>query len=221
MTGKVGEPILIGLFVFLQGMLLKYGPLYIFADFATLILALMIPYYYFCKIAAVVSTFIRFFPEVKARYDYGLLIFILTFCLVSISGFRTDEILELAQRRLSTIFIGASTCVIVSIFVFPVWSGVDLHNLVADHIEKLGNFLEGICFNYLATLKKRKKEKSINSKLIGMCGPSFLGFGEEYFEGSGEAEKNDGKSFLAGYKSVLNSKSTEENLVSRNFAANI
>ncbi|KAL3530317.1 hypothetical protein ACH5RR_009639 [Cinchona calisaya] len=147
MTGKVGEPILIGLFVFLQ---------------------------------AVVSTFIRFFPKVKARYDYGLMIFILTFCLVSISGFRTDDILELAQKRLSTIFIGASTCVIVSIFVCPVWSGEDLHNLVADHIEKLGNFLEG--------------------------------FGSEYFEESGEAEKRDGKSFLVGYKSVLNSKNTEENL---------
>ena len=79
----------------------------------------------------------------KARYDYGLVIFILTFSLVSISGFRTDEILDLAHKRLSTIFVGASTCVIVSIFVCPVWAGEDLHNLVADHLEKLGNFLEG------------------------------------------------------------------------------
>ncbi|XP_027062992.1 aluminum-activated malate transporter 2-like [Coffea eugenioides] len=146
MTGKVGEPIFIGLFVFLQ---------------------------------AAVTTFIRFFPKVKARYDYGLVIFILTFSLVSISGFRTDEILDLAHKRLSTIFVGASTCVIVSIFVCPVWAGEDLHNLVADHLEKLGNFLEG--------------------------------FGEEYFAGSVEAEFKDNKSFLVGYKSVLNSKTTEEN----------
>lgn len=85
----------------------------------------------------------RFFPTIKARYDYGMLIFILTFSLVSISGFRDNEILELAQKRLSTIFIGGATCVIVSIFVYPVWAGEDLHNLIALNIEKLGNFLDG------------------------------------------------------------------------------
>ncbi|XP_016510477.1 aluminum-activated malate transporter 2-like [Nicotiana tabacum] len=109
-TGKVAEPILLGLFVFLQ---------------------------------AFTSTFVRFFPQVKARYDYGMLIFILTFCLVSISGFRVDEIVDMAHQRLSTILIGASVCVIVSIFVCPVWAGEDLHKLVAQNIEKLGKFLEG------------------------------------------------------------------------------
>lgn len=72
-----------------------------------------------------------------------MLIFILTFCLVSISGFRVDEILDLAHKRLSTILIGASICVIVSIFVCPVWAGQDLHNLVAQNMDKLGNFLQG------------------------------------------------------------------------------
>ena len=94
--------------------------------------------------AAVISTFLRFFPKIKARYDYGLLIFILTFSLISISGFRDDEILELAHRRLSTICIGGATCVIISTVVCPVWAGEDLHNLIALNIEKLGNFLEGM-----------------------------------------------------------------------------
>ncbi|KZV17391.1 aluminum-activated malate transporter 2-like [Dorcoceras hygrometricum] len=115
-SGHSGQPILIGLFVFLQAM---------------------------------VSTFIRFFPQVKSRYDYGMLIFILTFSMVSISGLRTDEILELVQKRLSTVLIGAATCVVVSILVCPVWAGEDLHVLVAQNINKLGNFLEGFsdeCF---------------------------------------------------------------------------
>ncbi|KAL1558261.1 aluminum-activated malate transporter 2-like isoform X1 [Salvia divinorum] len=115
-TGKTWEPILIGLFVFVQ---------------------------------AVASTFIRFFPRVKARYDYGVLIFILTFCLVSISGLRTDEIVDFAQKRFSTIVIGATTCVVISILVYPVWAGEDLHNLVAKNMDKLGNFLEAFgdeCF---------------------------------------------------------------------------
>ncbi|KAI3461249.1 hypothetical protein Pfo_017912 [Paulownia fortunei] len=128
-SGKTCEPILIGLFVFLQ---------------------------------AVASTFIRFFPTVKARYDYGMLIFILTFCLVSISGLQTDEILELAQKRLSTILIGASTCVIVSIFVYPVWAGEDLHKLVAQNIEKLGNFLEDECMRTFDELENGR------SSLVGL-----------------------------------------------------
>ncbi|KAG8371123.1 hypothetical protein BUALT_Bualt13G0054000 [Buddleja alternifolia] len=132
-TGKTCEPILIGLFVFLQ---------------------------------AVASTFIRFIPKVKARYDYGMLIFILTFSLVSISGLRTDEIVELAQKRLLTILIGASTCVVVSIFVCPVWAGEDLHKLVANNIEKLGNFMEGFGNECFKTFEDSENGRS--SSLIGL-----------------------------------------------------
>ena len=92
--------------------------------------------------AAATSTFVRFFPKIKARYDYGLLIFILTFSMISVSGFRDNEILELAHQRLSTIIIGGSSCIIISVLVFPVWAGEDLHNLIALNMEKLATFLE-------------------------------------------------------------------------------
>ncbi|KAJ6750468.1 hypothetical protein OIU85_001044 [Salix viminalis] len=152
LSGNIGEPILLGFFVFLQ---------------------------------ATISTFLRFFPEIKARYDYGLLIFILTFAMISVSGFREDEILELAYRRLSTICIGAAACVIISIMIFPVWAGEDLHNLITLNIEKLGSFLEG--------------------------------FGDKYFNRTGDEEGNDGNKFSEGYKSSLNSKTSEGSLA--NFAA--
>ncbi|TQD90355.1 hypothetical protein C1H46_024090 [Malus baccata] len=138
----------------------------------------------FVFLQAATSTFIRFFPKIKARYDYGLLIFILTFSLISVSGFRDDEILELAHKRLSTIFIGGSACVIISIVVCPVWAGEDLHNLIANNIEKLGNFLEG--------------------------------FGDQYFKTLEDVESKDDKAFLQGYKTVLNSKASEDSLA--NFA---
>nr|XP_023928364.1 aluminum-activated malate transporter 2-like [Quercus suber]POE90943.1 aluminum-activated malate transporter 2 [Quercus suber] len=109
LSGHIGEPILLGLFVFIQ---------------------------------AATSTFVRFFPKIKARYDYGLLIFILTFSMISVSGFRDNKILELAHQRLSTIIIGGSSCIIISILIFPVWAGEDLHNLIALNMEKLANFLE-------------------------------------------------------------------------------
>ncbi|KAL6537869.1 hypothetical protein OROHE_012156 [Orobanche hederae] len=92
---------------------------------------------------ATVVTFMRFFPKLKARYDYGLLLFILTFSLISVSGYRNDEVLDMAHRRLSTILIGGSAAVVICIFIFPVWAGEDLHELIAANIEKLAIFLEG------------------------------------------------------------------------------
>ncbi|ONI01525.1 hypothetical protein PRUPE_6G144000 [Prunus persica] len=97
----------------------------------------------FVFIIAGIVTFLRFIPQIKARYDYGMLIFLLTFCLISVSGYRDEEVIEMAFERLSTIVIGSCTSVIVCIFICPVWIGVDLHNQIATNIEKLGNFLEG------------------------------------------------------------------------------
>lgn len=117
--------------------------------------------------AATASTFIRFFPKIKARYDYGLLIFILTFALVSVSGFRDDEILELAHKRLSTILIGGSACVVLSILVCPVWAGADFHNLIALNIEKLGNFLQGnfiYVYIYIYIQKERRRRSCFPSE---------------------------------------------------------
>ncbi|KAJ0084054.1 hypothetical protein Patl1_30309 [Pistacia atlantica] len=131
---------------------------------------------------AAAVTFVRFFPRIKARYDYGLLIFILTFCMITVSGYRDDELLEMAHKRISTILIGGFTAVAVCILIFPVWAGDDLHNLVANNIEKLAIFLEG--------------------------------FGPEYFKILEDEEAP--KKVSEGYKSLLNSKQSEESLA--NFA---
>ncbi|CAI0541579.1 unnamed protein product [Linum tenue] len=113
---------------------------------------------FFVFMLAAVTTFVRFIPGVKARYDYGLLIFILTFSFVSVSGYRDDEILDVAQKRVSTIMIGASVCVIVSIALFPVWAGEDLHYLIALNLEKLGNFLEGFGDEYFQDQESKTED---------------------------------------------------------------
>lgn len=97
----------------------------------------------FFNSAASGTTFFRFFPKLRARYDYGLLIFILTFSLISVSGYREDEIIDMAQRRLTTILVGGSATVLICILICPVWAGEDLHKITASNIEKIGNFLEG------------------------------------------------------------------------------
>ncbi|KAB5552932.1 hypothetical protein DKX38_010243 [Salix brachista] len=132
----------------------------------------------FVFLLAAASTFTRFFPRIKARYDYGVLIFILTFSLVSVSGYRVEELVVLASQRLSTILVGAAICIVVSICICPVWAGENLHNSAASNMENLASYLEG--------------------------------FGGEYFQ-SGEGSNSD-RSFLEGYKKVLNSKPTEDTM---------
>ncbi|XP_074293973.1 aluminum-activated malate transporter 2-like [Silene latifolia] len=114
-------------------------------------------------LVASVMTFMRFFPKLKARYDYGLMIFILTFCLVSVSGYRDDEVVKMAQQRLSTIIIGSGIAMIICVFIRPAWSGSDLHNLIANNIEKLGNFLQGFGSEYLQTMEGKSKEEKSSS----------------------------------------------------------
>ncbi|CAN4100793.1 unnamed protein product [Withania somnifera] len=104
--------------------------------------------FFIFSIAAVVS-YLRFLPKLKARYDYGVLIFILTFSLVSVSGYHDEEVLEIAHTRLSTILIGCATTLVVCVFIFPVWAGEELHNKLSSNLEQLGSFLEVFGAEYL------------------------------------------------------------------------
>ncbi|KAK7272255.1 hypothetical protein RJT34_28736 [Clitoria ternatea] len=105
-------------------------------------------------------TYFRFLPQIKARYDYGLLVFILTFCMVSVSSYRDREILDIALKRVTTILTGGLISIAVSILVYPVWAGGDLHNVESKNIEILGNFLEGFGGEYFGRLEGRESNKS-------------------------------------------------------------
>ncbi|GKB83489.1 aluminum-activated malate transporter 8-like protein [Tanacetum coccineum] len=139
------------------------------------------------------ATFSRFIPHIKRRYDDGVLIFILTFSLVAVSGYRVDKIIELAHQRLLTIILGGATCIIISICVCPVWAGADLHSLIVSNLEKLASFLEGSHIRNVYVLS-------------------------DYHNPTDNTNRSTERdiSFLTAYKSVLNSKSTEESLA--NFA---
>ncbi|TVU14605.1 hypothetical protein EJB05_38081, partial [Eragrostis curvula] len=116
LCGEKGEPILLGLFVF---------------------------------VVASAATFSRFIPEIKARYDYGVLIFIMTFSMVAVSSYRVEELIQYAHQRASTVAVGVATCLFTSIFIFPIWAGEDVHKLASVNLDKLAEFLEGMeseCF---------------------------------------------------------------------------
>ncbi|KAL5726846.1 hypothetical protein ACHQM5_000096 [Ranunculus cassubicifolius] len=133
-------------------------------------------------ILAAAATFSRFIPTVKARFDYGVLIFILTFSLVSVSSYRVKDLLDLAQERLSTVVIGEAICLVISMLICPVWAGQELHVLVARNMEKLATSLD-------ASVTEHFKENT------------------DALEDDEETRKK-----IQGYKCVLNSKASEESM---------
>jgi uncharacterized membrane protein YccC len=85
----------------------------------------------------------RAIAEVKRNFDYGVVIFMLTFCMVLVTGYRAGDEVMRATDRLITILIGGLLSLAVSSFLFPHWAGKDLHRLTASNFDKLGNALEG------------------------------------------------------------------------------
>lgn len=86
----------------------------------------------------------RFFPYIKKNYDYGAVIFLLTFNLITVSSYRVDNVLAIAHDRLVTIVIGVGICLLMSLLIFPNWSGEDLHDSTVYKLEGLANSIEGM-----------------------------------------------------------------------------
>ncbi|XP_024993690.1 aluminum-activated malate transporter 14-like [Cynara cardunculus var. scolymus] len=129
------------------------------------------------------TTYLRFFPNIKKNYDYGVLIFLLTFNLITVSSYRVDDILKLAQGRIYTIAIGSGVCILMSLFIFPNWSGEDLHNSTVSKIEGLARSIEACVVKY---------------------------FNDE--EPDLEIDETTEDPIYNNYKAVLDSKSTDETL---------
>ncbi|GLJ22630.1 hypothetical protein SUGI_0425900 [Cryptomeria japonica] len=128
------------------------------------------------------STYARFFPFIKIRFDYGVVIFLLTFSMITVSGYRVHNILRVAYARLTTILIGCGVCLVVSLLLFPIWAGEDLHNSTVRKLQGLMESLEGCV--------------------------------DEYFSGRHEDKVEDESEdpIYQGYKSVLDSKATDDSL---------
>ncbi|KAG6684740.1 hypothetical protein I3842_12G077400 [Carya illinoinensis] len=129
------------------------------------------------------ATFTRFIPSVKIRFDYGAMIFILTFSLVSVSGYRVDKLFDLAHQRLSTIIIGTALCIVVTMLVCPIWAGQELYALITRNMDKLADSLDG-------------------------CVAEYFQDGDGSLVDSGKERQKK----LRGYKCVLSSKATEETM---------
>ncbi|XP_048132053.1 aluminum-activated malate transporter 12-like [Rhodamnia argentea] len=129
------------------------------------------------------ATYIRFFPYIKKNFDYGVVIFLLTFNLITVSSYRVQNVLKIAHERLSTIAIGCAICLFMALLIFPNWSGEDLHNSTVSKLEGLARSIEACVNEYFSEVKPAE-------------------------EGNEPTEDR----IYKGYKAILDSKTSDETL---------
>lgn len=179
--GETGEPIVLGIFVFLLGILsLKFTTT---STIYAYLLNQNYNVYFGCYNSCCINVLSILSTDqstIRLRgFDFHPnLLFSIRF------GYRVEKIVELAHQRLSTILIGGATCIFISLFICPVWAGETLHNTIASNIEKLANYLEGMLINlslsiifeciprfiylFIFSLLKIKTKKTLNIIIIGV-----------------------------------------------------
>ncbi|OIW06749.1 hypothetical protein TanjilG_11474 [Lupinus angustifolius] len=114
-----------------------------------------------------IGTYFRLIPSIKKRYDYGVMLFILTYNLVVVSGVRADQkVWEIACERFLTILMGFIICICVSLLLFPLWASDELHQSTVSRFQDLANTIQG-CLEEYINIGIKEENKSVAS--FGVC----------------------------------------------------